>query len=275
MISIIIPFRDQIELLQKCLTSIFQKSTYREYEVILVNNNSTEVETFRYLKSLESNDKIKVVQYEKSFNFSAINNFAVKSASGEFVLFLNNDTEIISENWLEEMLKCFEDEKVGAVGVKLLYPNGTIQHAGVMLEEKRLAVHAFRTWKEDDVKFEQPREWSAVTAACMMTRKALFLSVGGFDEENLPIAYNDVDYCLGLRKLGYKILCVTDAKLFHYESASRKSDVKIVYKVLKFVKFLKFKKIERYKKFLQEQDFMQKKWLKEISSDPFYDKKFI
>ncbi|MDD5396687.1 MAG: glycosyltransferase family 2 protein [Candidatus Moranbacteria bacterium] len=275
MISIIIPFKDKIELLQKCLESILQKTSYENYEVILVDNNSVEEKTDEYLKRFANNEKIKNLDYADQFNFSAINNFAVKHAKGEYLLFLNNDTEVISENWLEEMLKCFEDEKVGAVGVKLLYPNGAIQHAGVMLEEKRLAIHAFRTWKEEEIKFDEPREWGAVTAACMMTRKDLFEKIGGFDEKNLPIAYNDVDYCLKLRDLGHKIICTPHAKLYHHESASRKSDVKNIYKLLAPIKFLKFRKLERYRKFLQEQKYMRKRWGSEIANDPFYDEKFI
>lgn len=263
-VTIIIPFKDKVSLLQKCMESILQKTSYQDYEVILVDNESKESETLTYLKSLENNDKIRILQYIKPFNFSAINNFAVKHVRGEYVLFLNNDTEVISENWLEKMLECFEDEKVGAVGAKLLYPDGTIQHAGVMLEEKRLAIHAFRTWKEIDVEFDVPREWSAVTAACMMTRKELFEKVGGFDEENLPIAYNDVDFCLKLRKFGFKVLCTPHAKLFHHESASRKSDI-----------FARIINRKRYCKFLEEQNYLRKAWTREIVEDPFYDKNFI
>jgi GT2 family glycosyltransferase len=260
MISIIIPFKDKIELLEKCIESIFQKSSYQNYEVILVDNNSKEKKTFVYLESLKNNVQIEFLKYEEIFNFSAINNFAVEYVNGEYILFLNNDTEVISENWLDEMVKCFEDEKVGAIGAKLLYPDGTIQHAGVMIEEKRLAIHAFRTWKEQDVKFDEPREWSAVTAACMMTRKDLFLRVGGFDEKNLSIAYNDVDFCLKLRELGYKIICTPHAKLYHYESASRKSDI-----------FAKIFNRKRYKEFLCEQGYVRKKWSEEIKNDKFYD----
>jgi GT2 family glycosyltransferase len=264
MISIIIPFRDNVNLLEKCVASILQKTSNSDYEIILVDNNSEKKETFAYLNGIENESKIKILNFCKSFNFSALNNFASRQAAGEFFLFLNNDTVVISENWLDEMLKCLDDEKVGAVGAKLLYPNGTIQHAGVMLEEKRLAIHAFRTWKEENFDFYEPREWSAVTAACMMTRRDLFNSSGGFDEENLPIAYNDVDYCLKLRELGYKIVCTPFAKLHHYESASRKSDV-----------LAKIFNRKRYKQFLSEQEFMRKKWKNELTNDSFYNEKYI
>lgn len=265
MVSIIIPFKDSADLLSKCVSSILKKTSYQNYEILLVDNGSKEEKTKEYLKSIENNKKVKILQYDRPFNFSAINNFAAKEAKGEYLLFLNNDTEVISENWIEEMLKCFEDEKVGAVGARLLYPNETIQHNGVMLEKERLAIHAFRMWKEENVLInEDASGWSAVTAACMMTRKDLFLERDGFDEKNLPIAYNDVDYCLRLRESGYKILCAQNAKLYHYESASRKSDV-----------LAKIFNRKRYKQFLFEQEYMRKKWKKEIESDPFYDKKYV
>jgi GT2 family glycosyltransferase len=274
MVSIIIPFKDKVELLRRCLESIFENTSYKNYEILLVDNGSKSIATLDFLKSIKD-EKIRILKYGKPFNFSSINNFAARQAKGEYLLFLNNDTEVISESWLEEMLKCFEDKTVGAVGAKLLYPNGTIQHAGVMLEEKRLAIHAFRTWNEQEIDFDKPEEWSAITAACMMTRKELFHEIGGFNEINLPIAYNDVDYCLRLREKGYKILCTPRAKLYHYESASRKSDVNIIYKVLRSIKFLKFKRLERYRQFLREQEYMRKKWGEEIANDPFYKKEYI
>jgi GT2 family glycosyltransferase len=264
--SIIIPFRDKVDLLNQCISSILEKSTYIDFEIILVNNNSQEKKTFEYLDELKNIENIKILKYSQPFNFSAINNFAAQQASGEYILFLNNDTEILSENWLEEMLKKFEDPKVGAVGAKLLYSNGTIQHVGVILEEKRLAIHAFRTWKERDVELDDSREWSAVTAACMMTRKNVFEELGGFDEQNLPIAYNDVDYCLRLRERGYRIIIASKARLYHFESASRKNDASI---------FAKIFKCKRYKQFLAEQNYMRKRWSKEITSDLFYNKNYI
>ncbi len=155
---------------------------------------------------------------------------------------------------------------VGAVEAKLLYPDGTIQHCGIMLEKERLAIHPFRTWPEEKVDFKKPREWSAVTAACMLTKRDLFLNMGGFDEKNLPIAYNDVDYCLRLREAGYKIVCTPNVKIYHYESATRKSDVNI---------FAKIFRRKRYKQFLAEQHYLCQKWAKQIANDPFYNKNFI
>ncbi len=276
MISIIIPFRDKSELLQKCVESILQKTSYDDYEVLLIDNGSVEKKILEYLETLKSNPKILIRKYGKPFNFSAINNYAAMQAKGELLLFLNNDTEVISENWLEEMLKCFKDEKVGAVGAKLLYPNGKIQHIGVEIHPENGPVHTARMQEESSVDFASPRECVAVTGACLMTKKRLFLEVGGFDEENLPIAYNDVDYCFKLRKLGHKIICTPNAKLFHHESASRGLDIKNSYKVIEtfnhqiiqtFKQFnikssgFNSKKLQRYRQFLKERGYLKGKWL--------------
>jgi O-antigen biosynthesis protein len=261
MISIIIPFKDKVELLEKCLASILEKTSCQDYEVLLIDNQSAEKATLKYLETARSNPKIAIHKYDKPFNFSAMNNYAVVQTKGEYLLFLNNDTQVISENWLEEMLKLFEDEKVGAVGAKLLYPNGKIQHIGVEIHPEHGPIHTARMQDENSVDFESPRECVAVTGACLMTRKRLFLEAGGFDEVNLSIAYNDIDYCFKLRKLGYKIICTPDAKLFHHESASRGLDIKNSYKVLKSIKFLKFKGLQRYRQFLKEQEYLREKWL--------------
>lgn len=256
MVSIIIPFKDKVELLQKCVGSVLRSVSSQGCEVILVNNESRKKKTLAYLKSLENNSKIIILEYAKPFNFSAINNFAVQKSAGDFLLFLNNDTESISSNWIEEMLKQFENPEVGAVGAKLLYPDGTIQHAGVKVGEN-IATHQFLGMNEMDLKENDiVREVDAVTGACMMTRRDLFLKVGGFDEKNLPIAYNDIDYCLKLRERGFKILWTPEAKLFHYESASRKSDMNV---------FAILFNRKRYKQFQGEQEYMRKRW--KISSE--------
>lgn len=249
--SIIIPFRDRINLLRACVLSILEKSTYQNYEIILVDNGSKEGETKKYLLEMAKNPKVKLLDYPKPFNFSAINNFAANQAEGEYVLFLNNDTEVISQNWLEEMLKPFDDPKVGAVGAKLLYGDGTIQHAGVVVG-KNVAVHQFLGIEEKDLgENDVVRVVDAVTGACLMTRKDLFLELGGFDGENLPIAYNDVDYCLRLKEKGWKIIWTPGAKLFHFESASRKSDINF---------FARIFRRKRYGQFKREQDYMRRRW---------------
>ena len=254
MISIIIPFRDKVELLETCLASIFDK-TKIDFEIILVDNGSQENKTKKYLDEIRGREFVKIIDYKKPFSFSAINNLVVKYASGEFVLFLNNDTEVLTKKWLEKMAKQFEDPSVGAVGVKLLYPNGTIQHAGVKVG-KNIATHQFLRMKEGDLGENNIiREVDAVTGACMMTRKDIFLEMGGFDEKNLAIAYNDVDYCLRLRERGLKTIWTPEVKLFHYESASRKSDNSI---------FTKIFKRKRYEQFQKEQEYMKKRWIEVV-----------
>ncbi len=267
-ISIIIPFRDKLELLERCVRSIFERTDSREYEILLVDNQSHEEGTQRLLDTLKSDLRVSILQYDHPFNFSAINNFAAKEAKGEYLVFLNNDTEVISPNWLDAMLELAKKPDVGAVGAKLLYPDNTIQHAGVMLGTN-LAVHPFSRFSQDDPLFieqcSKPREWRAVTAACMMTRKDLFLEMGGFDEENFAIAYNDVDYCLRLKKeKGLKTMWTPEAVLYHYESVSRGSDI------LAWV----FNR-KRHHQFKQEQDALRKKWKNEIENDPFYDERFL
>lgn len=242
------------KLLRQCVFSILGKTAYQDYEILLVNNQSREESTQVFLEEVKNNSKIKIIDYNKPFNFSAINNFAAKKATGEYILFLNNDTEVISPDWIEKMLSCISsDKKIGAVGAKLLYPNNTIQHCGVLLDKKNLAIHKYRAVKDSDVKLEDVEEFAAVTGACMLTRKSLFLETGGFDELNFPIAYNDVDYCLRIGKMGYKIVCVSSAKLYHYESASRKSDV-----------WAKIFNRKRYKKFIKEQTCFRDKWEDEL-----------
>ena len=250
-VSIIIPFRDQVGLLRACVSSILEKSTYENFELILVNNNSQEKRTVGYLSEISKNPKVKIIDYPEPFNFSAINNFAAQQAADEFLLFLNNDTEVISENLLEKMLEPLDDPRVGAVGAKLLYADGTIQHAGVKVG-KNIATHQFLGMREEDLgENDTIQEVDAVTGACMMTRRDLFLKLGGFDEKNLPIAYNDVDYCLRLRERGFKIMWTPEARLFHYESTSRKSDISV---------FTKIFKRKRYKEFQNEQAYMRQRW---------------
>lgn len=252
MISIIIPFKDNVELLKQCVFSILEKATYVDYEILLIDNQSTQKETMQFVDKIKNHAKIKSFKYDKAFNFSAINNFAASKSSKEYLLFLNNDTEVISSNWLKEMIKCFDDKSVGAVGVKLLYPNNTIQHCGVQLSKKNLAIHQFRTMSEEVV-LKEKIECPAITGACMLTKKELFLEVGGFDEINLPVAYNDIDYCLRIGEFGYKIICLVDVKLYHYESASRKSDI-----------WARIFNRKRYKSFLNEQRYFRNKWSNQL-----------
>lgn len=263
MISIIIPFRDNDAILKRCISSILNRTKNKSYEIILVNNRSTRVETRKYLAQLEKNKKINILSYNRTFNFSAINNYAVRYAKGEFILFLNNDTEVINGNWLDEMLKNCIKHNVGAVGAKLLYPDKTIQHAGIMLNEN-IAIHVFSHLRDEDFarlkEYNRVRNWSAVTGACMMTKKEIFLKVRGFDEKNLPIAYNDVDYCLKLISRGYKVVWTPNARLYHDEAATRGSDI-----------LARLLNPKRYQQFLLEQGYMRKKWGHIINNDPYFE----
>ena len=262
-ISIIIPNKDKSEVLKKCITSILDKTIYQNYEIIIVDNQSTEKDTFRYYDTIKNSSKIIILDYDKPFNFSAINNFAATHAEGEYLVFLNNDTEVITPEWLSAMLEHAQQSHVGAVGAKLLYPDNTIQHCGVILG---IGVgHYFHVaghpWcRHPDQVGYGGRIWticnySAVTGACMMMKKEIFDSVGGFDEK-LVIAFNDVDLCLKIRSKGFFIVYTPYSQLYHYESLTRG------YETTK----------EKLERFLGEIGYVHKKWGDVIDKgDPFYN----
>ena len=220
LVSIIIPTKDNIKLLKTCIESIETKSSYKNYEIIIVDNGSKKEETKKYLNSL----KHKVLSYDKSFNFSRINNFAVTNANGEHVIFLNDDTQVISQNWIESMLEHSIKPTVGAVGALLFYLNDTIQHAGMLLGVRGVTSHAFEGLPRSDKGYkglvQTVRECSAVTGACMMIKQNLFKQVGRFDEK-YAYSFNDVDLCLRLREKGYSIIYTPHAQLYHRGTASR------------------------------------------------------
>ena len=225
LISVIIPNKDHTDDLELCLFSMTRKSTYRNYEILIVENNSEKEETFEYYRKLPDRyPKARVLTWEKEFNYSAINNFAAKEAKGEYLLFLNNDVEILTPDWMEEMLQNCQQENVAAVGAKLYYPDDTIQHAGVVLGLGGIARHIMcRASKEDPGYFGRMisvQEISAVTAACMMVKKSDFDAVGGLDE-TFQVAFNDIDLCMKFRAAGKKIIFTPYAELYHYESKSR------------------------------------------------------
>lgn len=225
LVSIVIPNKDHIDDLNRCISSIEQKSEYENYEYIIVENNSEEQETFEYYKQLEKeNSKVRVVYYKGKFNFSSINNFGAKFAKGKYLWLLNNDTEIINNNCIEELVGYCAREDVGVVGARLYYEDDTIQHAGVVVGFGGIAGHCF---------VQQPRgstgyfhriicaqDYSAVTAACMMVKKSVYDAVGGMTEE-LEVAFNDIDFCLKVRSLGKLVVYNPYAELYHYESKSR------------------------------------------------------
>ena len=263
-ISIIIPNKDHKEDLQRCITSIVERSTYQNYEIIVVENNSKDPSIFAYYKELEAHPKIRVVTYEGEFNYSRINNFGAGCTDGKYLLLLNNDTQVITVNWMEELLMYAQRKDVGAVGAKLYYPDDTIQHAGIVLGlgAHRTAGHSHYRVGKDNLGYMgrlcYAQDVSAVTGACLMVRRKLWEQVGGLDE-TLAVALNDVDFCLKLRELGYWNIWTPFAELYHYESNSRGLD-------------LSGEGAERYRK---ECDLFRTRWGEVIDKgDPFYNVNF-
>ena len=224
LVSILIPNKDHVADLKKCMDSIEEKSTYRNFEFIIVENNSTEEETFAYYKEIEKRDNVRVLYYKEEFNYSRINNFGAKEANGEYVLLLNNDTEMIEPDSIKEMLDVCMRPDVGIVGAKLIFEDNTIQHAGVIIGFGGVAGHAFIGQDRDDngyfSRIISVQDLSAVTAACLMVRRSVFDEVEGLNEE-FKVAFNDIDFCLKVRKAGYLVVYNPYAQFYHYESKSR------------------------------------------------------
>lgn len=227
-VEIIIPTHNQQILLKKCIDSILEKTTYAPYHITIIDNRSNEQDALAYLKELETRDNISVLRDDSPFNYSALNNRAVKQSDAEFLLFLNNDTEVIFPDWLSEMVALGMRPHTGAVGAKLLYPNRTLQHAGVIVGMGIAAGHAFLKLGENDGgyfgRLNFHSNFSAVTAACLGLRRELFDEIGGFNEKQLAVAFNDVDFCLRLQQKGYWNVYSPNAVLFHHESVSRQDD---------------------------------------------------
>jgi len=228
LISIIVPFKDKVKLLEGCIYGLLNKTKYTNIEILLINNNSTEEDTLTYCNRLIKKYKnIKLYAFDEPFNFSKLNNFAVSKANGSSVLFLNNDIEVTHEDWLCEMVSHIQRSEVGAVGAKLLYSDNTIQHAGLVVNQE-CALHINKGLMDLEIGYfhraNHTQNISACTAACLLVDKSLFLQVGGFDSDHFAIAYNDVDLCLKIRQAGYLITYTPFAKLYHYESQSRGLD---------------------------------------------------
>lgn len=257
LVSIVIPSRDNAGMLSKCIFSIMQASTYSNIEIIIVENNSSKKETMDYYGSISSGNGIKVVYYDKTgdFNYSDVNNFGVKHANGDYILFLNDDIEVISGEWIQELLMFAQRPDVGAVGAKLYYPNDTLQHAGVVVGICGFAGHSHKHFEKENLGYFSrcviQQNYSAVTGACLMVRKQVFNEVGGFDPE-FAVALNDVDLCLRINKAGYHNVWTPFAELYHYESVTRGYE-DTPEKKLRFVSEVdKFKK--RWKEFLAAGD---------------------
>ncbi|MCH8539385.1 MAG: glycosyltransferase [Opitutales bacterium] len=226
-VCVIIPTKDQYEMLKSCLDSIWQKTKYRNYCILIIDNHSTEPESIAYLQSLPK-EKARVVSFSEPFNYSRINNFGVRQTEAEFILLLNNDVEVIDPDWIGEMVRQGLRDGVGCVGAKLYYPDQTIQHAGVVTGIGGVAGHWQKHMKEENYGYFNPinlvRAYSAVTAACLLVRKKIFDEVGGLEEEFLKVAFNDVDFCLKVKEAGYRNIFTPFARLYHYESKSRGKD---------------------------------------------------
>ncbi len=260
LISVIIPNKDHTDDLEVCLKSLYEKSSYKNFEVIIVENNSTEKETFEYYEVLsQKHSNIKIVTWEGNFNYSAINNFGVNYAKGEYILLLNNDVEILNDNCLEEMLMFAQRKDVGAVGAKLYYSDDTVQHAGVILGLGGTAGHAHKHFNRTHpgymARASIAQNLSACTAACLMMRRDVFDEVGGLDE-SFEVAFNDIDLCMKIRKKGYLIVFTPYAELYHYESKSRGND----------------STPEKLERFRGEIDRFKEKWQKQLDDgDPYYN----
>jgi GT2 family glycosyltransferase len=223
LVSIIIPTRNAEQLVRVCTASIFARTAYKNYEIILVDNRSDDASALAFFEELEASG-IQVLQYDAEFNYSAITNFAVKEAKGEILCLLNNDIEILEPSWLDELVAQAIRPEIGAVGTKLYYPDMTLQHAGVITGLGGVAGHAFKGFGKQNPGTPQFRPHlvhnvSAVTAACLVIRKSIFNK--GFNEKELSVAFNDVDFCLKVQTLGYRNLYTPFAELIHHESASR------------------------------------------------------
>ena len=259
-VSIIIPNKDAKEDLEKCVNSILTKSTYENYEILIVENNSAGSEIFAYYKQLSQNPKIRLLRWKHPFNYSAINNYAASKAKGEYFLFLNNDTEVITPGWIEELLGFCQRKDTGIVGAKLYYGNNTIQHAGTVIGIGGIAGHMFVDMDRERSGYMHKasiiQDLSAVTAACMMVKRKVFEQVHGFEEE-LAVAFNDVDFCLRVRELGYLVVYNPYVELYHYESKSRGTE----------------DSKEKVRRFQSEIEFMRCRWEVLLKKgDPYYNK---
>ena len=257
-VSIIIPTRNLGGMLQRAVTSAIEKAGYHNFEILIVDNQSNEAETLDVLRTLSAHDRISVHAFPYPFNFSEINNFAAERALGEILIFLNNDTQAITDSWLAEVVGWIAHSPHGCVGVKLLYPGGTIQHAGVVLGVGGVANHLHLDFPADSPGYMGrlvcAQDVSAVTGAFLGVRKAVFDEVGGFNAAHLPVAFNDVDLCMRVTAAGYRNVYVPDIKFFHYESASRGDDLRP----------------EKRARFEGEVRYMHERWGDQIKSDPYY-----
>jgi O-antigen biosynthesis protein len=257
-VSIVIPTRNRRELLEACITSLQPSTRKRHCEIIVVDNDSSDPATLDYMASIEG-PNVRIMRVAGHFNFARLNNLAANAASGDYLCLLNNDVQALDDSWLEEMLGRAAPPDVGAVGALLLWPSGVVQHGGVVLGPNFAAAHAFNERMDGDAGYGDllrvAHECSAVTAACLLTRRRDYVELGGMDEFRFPVNFNDVDYCLKLRAAGKRIVFTPHAKLLHLESASRGTD----------------QQVDRKARFERELNNLRAKWADVLVSDPFYN----
>ncbi|HBN0809935.1 TPA: glycosyltransferase family 2 protein [Escherichia coli] len=259
LVSLLIPTRDRRSLTETAVRSILEKSTYTNYEILILDNGSVEADTLEFFSQIQEEDhRVKVLAYDYPFNYSAINNFGARHAKGTIIGLINNDIEVINPEWLTEMVSHSLRPEIGCVGAKLYYPNDTLQHGGVILGIGGVANHSHKHFSRTHpgyfARLVCTQNYSAVTAACLLIRKEIFDAVEGLDEENLKVAFNDVDFCLKVREAGYRNLWTPYAELYHYESISRGIE----------------DSPEKIARFTGEVDFMKAKWGTHLEIDPFY-----
>jgi GT2 family glycosyltransferase len=258
LVSILIPNKDNREMLDVCIQSILSKTQYENFEIVIIENNSSEPKTFRYYEEIQKQDsRVRVVYWDAEFNFSKLINYGASHAKGDYFLLLNNDTEVISHDWIDRMLGICRRNDVGIVGVRLLYQDGTIQHEGVLLDRPGgVAFNIYMHLPKENAGYfafgDVTRDYTAVTAACMMTKKSIFNQVHGFTEE-LSVAFNDIDYCLKVRTQDYLVVYTPEVELFHYESTSRGQETTVEKKI----------------RFFKETSYMHYRWARYyIEGDP-------
>ncbi|MBT1064917.1 glycosyltransferase family 2 protein [Bowmanella sp. Y26] len=260
LVSLIIPTRNAWQLVKSCIESILTLNSYQHFEILLVDNNSDEVESLTYFEQISEHPKVRLLKYPGAFNYSAINNYAARQCRGEIIGLVNNDIEVISEHWLASMVAQVMRPEIGCVGAKLLYSDKSVQHAGVIMGYGGGAGHAHKFFAADAPGYMQrlvaSHNVSAVTAACLLVKRADFEKVGGLNEQDLKVAFNDVDFCLKVRELGRRNLFCAEALLFHHESVSRGAE----------------DTPEKMQRFESEVAYLKRTWGAVIAHDPAYNR---